>query len=251
MTNGNIVYVQQFFHFIVILIDTSRLFITEHPALKCWLFCNELGAPYNISPKVKEIGKGKNNFWQQKQIKNKFWISKLYGCMFPGSPCCTWTETDGNILYLALLLLLGGDVTQLSLGMVNCSCRLHSKFHVFFFFFSLVYLLQMTMLTCSNLAIFCLCEVYSKSCIGLGLRAELFVLIPFHSSSCILTPYRADGGVGNSSFFYPMHHHLHMSSHLTHPTYHTQPLVPSSMKSYLHRTPVVFQFTSYYIFDSF
>ena len=46
--------------------------------------------------------------------KEQVWISKLYGCMFPGSPCCTWTETDGNILYLALLLLLGGDVTQFS-----------------------------------------------------------------------------------------------------------------------------------------
>ena len=22
---------------------------------------------------------------------------KLYGCMFPGSPCHTWTETNGNI----------------------------------------------------------------------------------------------------------------------------------------------------------
>ena len=22
--------------------------------------------------------------------------SKLYGCTFPGSPCCIWTETNGN-----------------------------------------------------------------------------------------------------------------------------------------------------------
>ena len=28
--------------------------------------------------------------------ENKFWVSKLYGCMFPGSLCCTQTETDGN-----------------------------------------------------------------------------------------------------------------------------------------------------------
>ena len=67
------------------------------------------GAPYNIYPRS-----WVNNemvFWQWKQIKNKFWVSKLYGCMFPGSPCCTQTETDGNILYLVLLLLLGGDAT--------------------------------------------------------------------------------------------------------------------------------------------
>ena len=35
MTNGNIAYAKQFFHFTVILINTSQLFITEHPALKC------------------------------------------------------------------------------------------------------------------------------------------------------------------------------------------------------------------------
>ena len=29
-------------------------------------------------------------------IKNKFWVSKLYGCKFPGSQCCTQTETNGN-----------------------------------------------------------------------------------------------------------------------------------------------------------
>ena len=23
---------------------------------------------------------------------------ELHGCMFPGSPCCTWTETNGNVL---------------------------------------------------------------------------------------------------------------------------------------------------------
>ena len=44
--------------------------------------------------------------------------------MFPGSLCHTQTETDGNILYLALLLLLGGDVTQFS-----------SVFFCFFFFY--------------------------------------------------------------------------------------------------------------------
>ena len=46
--------------------------------------------------------------------KERAWISKLYGCMFPGSPCRTQTETGGNILYLALLLQLGGDATQFS-----------------------------------------------------------------------------------------------------------------------------------------
>ena len=63
--------------------------------------------------------------------KGQVWISKLYGCMFPGSPCHTRTETDGNILYLALLLLLGGDVTQFSLGMVNCLHRLHTFFFIY------------------------------------------------------------------------------------------------------------------------
>ena len=67
--------------------------------------------------------------------KEQVWISKLYGCMFPGSPCHTWTETDGNILYLALLLLLGGEVTQFSLRMVNCLHRLHK---IFFFYSVLI-----------------------------------------------------------------------------------------------------------------
>ena len=30
-----------------------------------------------------------------------------YGCMFPGSPCCTWTMTNGNALYCILRLLVG------------------------------------------------------------------------------------------------------------------------------------------------
>ena len=59
---------------------------------------------------------------------------------------------------------------------MDCSYRLHNKFHFFF------------------------CEVYSRSCIGLGLRATLFILISFHSLPCILTLHHADGGVGNSSF---------------------------------------------------
>ena len=60
----------------------------------------------------------------------------------------------------------------------------------------MVYLLQITMLTCGILFF---CEVYAKSCIGLGLRAVLFIHIPFHALSCILTLHHADGGVGNSS----------------------------------------------------
>ena len=83
-----------------------------------------------------------NKFWQWKWIKNKFWVSKLYGCMFPGSPCHTQTETDGNILYLALLLLLGGDATQFSLRMVSCLYRPHSKFRFFFFFFGTAEVIQ-------------------------------------------------------------------------------------------------------------
>ena len=43
-------------------------------------------------------------------------------------------------------------------------------------------------------------EVYSRSCIGLGLRAMLFTLISFHSLPLIHIPHHADGGVGNSSY---------------------------------------------------
>ena len=28
--------------------------------------------------------------------KEQVWVSNLYGCTFPGSPCHTWTETNGN-----------------------------------------------------------------------------------------------------------------------------------------------------------
>ena len=108
--------------------------------------------------------------------KDQVWISKLYGCMFPGSPCHIRTETDGNILYLALRLLLGGDVTQFSFEGWWIVCIDFTTNSIFF------------------------CEVYSRSCIGLGLRATLFILISFHSLPCILTLHCADGGVGNSSF---------------------------------------------------
>ena len=51
-----------------------------------------------------------NEFWQWK--REKFRVSKLYGCMFPGSPCCTQTETNGNapcsliILYISVCLFM-------------------------------------------------------------------------------------------------------------------------------------------------
>ena len=54
------------------------------------------------------------------------------------------------------------------------------------------------------------------SCTPLSCACVLVVFIPSHSSSFILTLHCADGGVGNSSFC-PIHHHLHMPSHLTHP----------------------------------
>ena len=41
-----------------------------------------------------------NRCWQWKWDKEQAWISKLYGCMFPGSLCHTQTETDGNIYIL-------------------------------------------------------------------------------------------------------------------------------------------------------
>ena len=56
------------------------------------------GAPYSIYPRsIETTIPMTNKFRQQKQKrKKKFWVSKLYGCKFPGSPCCTQTETDGN-----------------------------------------------------------------------------------------------------------------------------------------------------------
>ena len=65
--------------------------------LTCWPFWNELfGASYNISPKVEKEEKIFFEVLAMEMSKNKFWVSKLYGCMFPGSPCHTQTETDGN-----------------------------------------------------------------------------------------------------------------------------------------------------------
>ena len=58
-----------------------------------------------------------------------------YGCMFPGSSCHTWTVTNGNILYLIFLLLVGIDVTHslvvlfcLRCRLMNYLYRLHNKF---------------------------------------------------------------------------------------------------------------------------
>ena len=89
-------------------------------------------------PKKKKIlgwqrGGEKNQVWPQK-YKGYACVPNYMGACSQASPCHTQTETDGNILYLALLLLLGGDVTQFSLGI-----------------FFMVYLLQMTMLTCGIL----------------------------------------------------------------------------------------------------
>ena len=53
-------------------------------------------APYNICPRsigiriVMTINFGNGN------EKDKFGVSKLYGCKFPASLCCTQTETNGN-----------------------------------------------------------------------------------------------------------------------------------------------------------
>ena len=53
-----------------------------------------------------------NRFWQWKWTRNEFGFQNYMGACSPGSLCHTQTETDGDILYLALLLLLGGDATQ-------------------------------------------------------------------------------------------------------------------------------------------
>ena len=131
-TDGNIVMPN---HSFISLLSSLALSSTHYKmsstlADKLVVLNKLFGASYNILPKIK-VKKNKNNddnkLWQRKQMKNKFWVSKLYGCMFPGSLCCTQTETDGNILYLALLLLLGGDVTQF-FWVVKHSYRLHSNF---------------------------------------------------------------------------------------------------------------------------
>ena len=46
-----------------------------------------------------------NKFRQWKRGKEPVWISKLYGCMFPGSLCCTQTEIIGNALCSLIILL--------------------------------------------------------------------------------------------------------------------------------------------------
>ena len=33
------------------------------------------------------------------------WALELHGCMFPGSPCCTWTVTNGNALCSLISLI--------------------------------------------------------------------------------------------------------------------------------------------------
>ena len=98
-TNGNswcvwAIWSQQFSHFIIFPIDTSQLFVTEHPAGK---------AGYSVMSLLQCLAQGQG---KRKRKKINFLVSKTqnsvlaflnYGCMFPGSPCCTWTETNGNI----------------------------------------------------------------------------------------------------------------------------------------------------------
>ena len=55
------------------------------------------------------------------------------GACFQASSCHTWTVTNGNILYLIFLLLVGIDVTHSMLfcfkyRLMNCLYRLHNKF---------------------------------------------------------------------------------------------------------------------------
>ena len=162
---------------------------------------------------------------------------KLYGCMFPGSSCCTQTETDGNILYVALLLLLGGDVTQFSLGMVN----------IFFYGVLTADDYADMQYSCSILLLGCLFKVmnwsWSKSC----------ALHPHPTSCIIMHSYSSLCRWWCRKFIFFILCTIICTCHLISliQTYHPQPLVPASTKSYLHQTPVVFQFTSYYIFDSF
>ena len=59
------------------------------------LLINLWPIPKNISLKGK-AGEKKNQVWPQK-YKGYACGPKLYGCMFPGSPCHTQTETNGNI----------------------------------------------------------------------------------------------------------------------------------------------------------
>ena len=81
--------------------------------------------------------------------------------------------------------------------LVNGSYRLHNKFH---FFFVVVVKLFVILWSVPVHAKIISVEVYSRSCIGLGLRAALFTFISSHSLPLIHIPHHADGGVGNSSF---------------------------------------------------
>ena len=91
-------YTQQFSHFIIILIDTRQLFVTEHPAGEAGYSVMSLELLTVSHPRSREGRKEKekkNQVWPQK-YKGYACNSKLYECMFPGSPCCTQTETNGN-----------------------------------------------------------------------------------------------------------------------------------------------------------
>ena len=67
--------------------------IIQHVEHSCWtvLVSVVLGFLTIICPKIR--------FSAEKMG------SKLYGWMFPGSPCCTWTETNGNAPCLLISLL--------------------------------------------------------------------------------------------------------------------------------------------------
>ena len=182
-------------------------------------FVQAVQSPLQYLSKVNNSNNN-NKFWQQKQIKNKFWVSKLYGCMFPGSPCHSWTKTDGNILYLALLLLLGGDATQFSFRMVSCLYRPHSKFF------------------------FCTAEViqwsWSKSCALLPHPISLIIIHSYivqmvvweKSSFSSYTPSFACAIASHSSL-----HDISVTTSFIH-------------KKFQHWTPGVFWFTIYYIIIS-
>ena len=135
------------------------------------------------------------------------------------APCATPGQRQMGTFYTWPYFSYWGWCNPIFLWrLVNYLYRLHNKF--FFFFY----------------------EVYSRSCIGLGLRATLFTLISYHSLPCILTLHCADGGVGNSSFL------SYAPSSARVITFHSSK--PSSIKVTCPEHLVVFQGTSYYIFDS-
>ena len=230
----------------------------QHIGRTCWPFCVDglFGARYNIlegcagfhawwsvwnqhiSPC--KINNKSNKFWQWKQIKNKFLGLEIIRVHVSRLAVPHLDKTDGNILYLTLFLLMGGDATQfVSFFVVNHFLTLLTipvHFRIIRFFFLV------------NLS--CLMFAHHRH-----VHACWWCFIPFHSLSIILTLHCADGGVGNSSSlsYTPSSAHAissHSSTHCISVTNSFICIKFPAPQNYQYWTPGVFWFTSYYIIIS-